>query len=264
MKPTLAGIQNDFQEYVLGRTSDNPAIKSAILNQYGLNADDRLAIYYDAYRIRMREALSDTYGKTHGYIGDDMFAEFSTGYLQAYPSHSPNLRWYGQRFSVYLQQVLPDHPVVAELAAFEWALSLAFDAPDAPTLTIEDMQVLQPEQWETLGFHLHPSLQFLPMHTNATAIWLAMEQDLTPPDAVVSENPEHWLIWRKQLQSHFRSLDQYETKALQELRRGDAFSAVCDAANESAGEQDITPKIAGWLQTWLHDELLGKIRERIL
>ena len=33
----------------------------------------------------------------------------------------------------------PQHPIAAEMAAFEWALSLAFDAEDASILSLQDL-----------------------------------------------------------------------------------------------------------------------------
>lgn len=263
MNRSLQQIQTDFQDYVMGRGGAQPAIAADIAQQFGLKADARLAIYYDGYRIRMREALSEAYDKTHSYLGDEMFAELSAGYLQDYASHYRNLRWYGDCFSDYLAQALPDHPVVAELAAFEWALGLAFDAADAALLNTEDVRLLTPEEWERIGFHLQPSVQFLQMRWNTSAIWLALDQDLTPPAASAAEQAGHWLIWRKQLQPHFRSQDEFEALALQGLRQGYSFSAVCGQAVEQAsnhsGEHDITPQIAGWLQSWLGEGVLAGI-----
>lgn len=260
MKRTLGDIQTDFQRYVLGQEGARSTLAGDIASQYGLDVESRLAIYYDAYRLRMGEALSETFDKTHAYVGDDMFAELSAGYLNAFPSANPNLRWYGDAFARYLVDALPVYPMVAELAAFEWALGLAFDAADAPVLTMAEVALIQADDWEHVGFYLQPSLQLVPMQWNVPAIWLALEQEQPVPEPVMSEKAQDWVVWRKDLQPHFRSLAQVEALALRGLQKGESFSGVCEAAAVSAGEHDITSQIAGWLQTWVSEAVLAGIR----
>lgn len=259
MSRFLQDIQVRFQDYVLNGTGDHQDILADISAHYGLQADDRLAIYHNAYRLRLQEALSEAFGKTRMYIGDETFAELCLAYVQTHPSHSPNLRWYGNRFPAFLAQALPDYPVVAELAAFEWALGISFDAADAPVIRAEDLQAADID-WETIGFDLQPSLQFLPMQYNTVPVWLALDQDQTPPDAVATTSAVEWLIWRKDLQSHFRSLSDDEAQALHRLAQGESFSSVCSAMTDSAGDEDATAQIAGWLQTWLNEGILARVR----
>lgn len=258
MSVTLQTIQADFQDYVRGAGKRQPAIASLIANGFGLPAEDRLAIYYDAYRIRLAEALSEAFGKTHAYVGDETFAELCSAYIDRHPSHYRNLRWFGDAFPALVAASLPDHSVVAELAGFEWALGLAFDAADAPALMPEDIQRLDAADWEQVGFVLPPSLQLMSLHWNAPGIWLALEKEEAPPDAVFSEQACTWVVWRKDLQAHFRSLDAYESLALRGLKEGQSFSGVC-AETAALSEQDITPQIAGWLHGWLSESMLSEV-----
>jgi hypothetical protein len=259
MTSSLLTIQADFQNYVLGARQDTPAIAGSVVEQFGLNAGDRLAIYYNAYRLRICEALSKAYDKTHAYLGDEMFENLCLGYIGRHTSRHSSMRWYGAHFAEYLAQTLEEHPFVAELAAFEWALGLAFDAEDAPVLNAADMGTIAPEQWEHIGFDLHPSIRFLSMHSNAVAIWLALDQQQTPPESAMSEQPVAWLVWRKELQPHFRSLDRHEAQALQGLQQGKSFSAVCEQIMEGAEGDDLMTKVAGWLQTWMIENVLSAV-----
>ncbi|MES2934466.1 MAG: DNA-binding domain-containing protein [Pseudomonadota bacterium] len=256
MTSSLSQLQDDFQRYVLDPQADSTRIGSAIARQFGLKTDDRVAIYYNAYRIRICEALSEAFNKTHSYLGDDLFGEMALAYLQQTPSTTRNLRWYGATFPHHLAQALPEFPLVAELAAFEWALSTAFDAVDEPVLTADAMRNLGELDWDSVIFQLQASVQCLPLRWNTAAVWLALDQDQTPPDAIELDAPVDWLIWRQQLQAHFRSLDSYEAAALRGLQAGKSFAAVCEQAMGDAGEHDIMPKIASWLQTWLKESVL--------
>jgi hypothetical protein len=257
----LAAIQSAFQEYVLGQGGAQPGIAHAVRSQFGLGAQERLAIYYNAYRIRMREALCEAYDKTWTYLGDDLFAELADSYLAAHPSRQPNLRWYGGDFAAHVARALPDHPWVAELARFEWTLGLAFDAADAVPLAAADVAQLAPQAWEALALDWHPSVWLLPLHWNAVALWQALGAQQTPPEAAPSAAAVTWLVWRRGEQPHFRSLTEGEAVALSRIGGGATFGAVCAAAIEQASEQasaDAVPALAGYLQHWLAQGVLTR------
>ncbi|CDG80869.1 HvfC/BufC N-terminal domain-containing protein [Janthinobacterium agaricidamnosum] len=255
----LQQIQSDFQHYVLGGAGDPdgkpPAIAAAISEQFGLNAEQRLAIYYNSYRSRMREALSESFDKTWSYVGDDMFADLASSYLDAHPSEFRSLRWYGGQFAAHVAAELPDYPFVAELAAFEWSLGLAFDASDVAPLNAGDLSMVAPDEWAGLRFGLHPSVQLLALHWNAVALWQTLGEDMTPPDALESAEATCWLVWRTAGQPHFRSLSPLEFAALDGIRQGQSFGEICDLAN---GDGELVLRLAGFLQTWLAQEMLIK------
>jgi len=247
----LDTLQGDFQSYVLGVAGAQPAILGAVREQYGLKADARLAIYYNAYRSRLREALSESYDKTWSYIGDDMFAGLADGYIAAHPSRHPNLRWFGADFAAHAEEALADYPFIAELAGFEWTLGLAFDAPDAQAVGAADLAGIAPEAWGDLVFGLHPSVHLLALEWNAVALWQALGQGQTPPDVERFEAPVTWLVWRTAEQPHFRSLPAAEAEALRRIGSGASFAEVCLAAGDEAA-----PQLAGYLQQWLAQGVL--------
>jgi len=255
---TFAAIQHAFQDYLLADLTTpegaelTAAISASVRAQQGLSAADRLAIYHRAYRARLREALATAFDKTWSYLGDELFAELADGYIAAHPSKTSNLRWYGAGFPAHLAETLPDHPVVAELARFEWTLGLAFDAEDRAPLSAAALQDVAPETWEELRFVQHPSVQQLPLAWNAPALWRALEDGHEPPEAQESERIGHWLVWRHAGQPHFRSLPQQEAQALQSIAWGASFGEVC----EQTGEDNMLA-LAGYLQTWLSQEVLA-------
>ncbi|WP_317202116.1 DNA-binding domain-containing protein [Janthinobacterium sp.] len=249
----LQGLQNDFQDYVLGRGGAAPAIVAAVRGQFGPPAEARLAIYHRAYRSRMREALETAYERTWSYLGDAMFAELADSYLQAHPSTFRNLRWFGGAFAAHLAQELPEHPYIAELARFEWALGLAFDAADAAPLGAAELAGVAGADWAGLRFVLHPSAQLLAQRWNSVALWQALGAQGEPPEA--AECAAHWLVWRHAGQPHFRSLDALEADALRRVGRGAGFGAVCAAAEGGEGA-DVMARLAACLRAWLEQGVL--------
>jgi len=248
----LQRIQRGFQDYVLGDGAVAFELGAAIRQQGALTAHDRLAIYHNAYRVRMREALNEAYQRTWTYAGDELFGELAGTYLAAHPSSFCNLRWFGDRFADFVRQQLPDHPFVAELAVFEWALGLAFDASDAPVAGPAAFSALAPAAWADLVLSLHPSVQLLRMEFNSVAIWQALGQEQAPPAPVALPAPCVWLVWRKDNQPHFRSLDAFEADALAALAAGSSFGRVCEL---SAGP-DVAQRMGRCLQDWMSQELL--------
>ena len=67
-------------------------------------------------------------------LGEEEFRSAARAYVEATPSAFRNVRWYGGKLAAFLRQTQPwrDKPWLADLAEFEWTLTLAFDAADAP------------------------------------------------------------------------------------------------------------------------------------
>jgi hypothetical protein len=245
-------VQQQFQRFLLDQC-DHAEMASHVAVRPGLPIQERLAIYHNAYRWRLRDALSDTFEQTHNYLGDKFFDEAVGDYITASPSTTRNLRWYGATLPAFLAQatVLADYPEAAELAAFEWALGLAFDADDQSVLTLADLAHIAPESWDSIGFDCHASVNFLLVHSNCDAIWMALKADEDPPEATWNPQPQAWLVWRKDQTSYFRLISHDEYLALAALQRGHSFAQVC---NDAAPEADEL--IGTWLQTWIADGVL--------
>ncbi|MFZ6672785.1 DNA-binding domain-containing protein [Undibacterium sp. Xuan67W] len=252
----LGKLQAEFQDAILGLNTP-ASILPHIGNQSGLATEERLAIYFDGYRLRLCEAMSSAFDKTRAYLGDELFDQACRVYIQGHPSQSRNLRWYGADFPAFCQVFFSDYPLVAELAGFEWYLSLAFDAEDQPVLSIDNLGLIAPHAWESIGFSCQASQHFLHSQWNSVTTWLALSEEQTPPAPQRSEDTVIWLIWRRELQAHFRSVSPAEHQALQSLSAGKSFADVCAGAAEHNPESTV--QIAGWLHTWLNEGLLSGI-----
>ena len=252
----LAQLQSDFQAYLMDDVK-GAAFKAQIVNDKKVGVKKRLGIYYDAYRLRIIEALTNVYPMLKALLGDEMFDRTARSYIDQYPSTYRNMRWVGDQMQLHIQKILPQHPVAAELAAFEWALSLAFDAKDEPNLTLQDLAAIPPEDWADLKFVFHPSLHILQLHWNILPIWGALNSKETPPKSVKTNVA--CLIWRMDLNSHYRSLDTAEHAALQSAIAGASFGALCEQLQENTSEEQATMQAAQYLSGWLNDGLITKV-----
>ena len=106
----------------------------------------------------------------HSLLGDDYFDSTARSYIKQYPSTYRNMRWVGGEMAAHLQATLSQHPIASEMAQFECALGLSFDAEDAPIVSLQDTAKIPPENWATLTFILHLSAHLLPLQFNAVQI----------------------------------------------------------------------------------------------
>jgi hypothetical protein len=250
----LAKLQTDFQAYLLD-SSKGAAFTKQIVNDKKVGVKRRLGIYADAYRLRIIEALTNVYPNLNRLLGDDLFDKAARSYIDVYPSHYRNMRWVGDQMAQHLQKTLPQYAIAAEMASFEWALGLAFDAEDAPILTLQDLAEIPPENWADLRFKLHPSVQLFTFKWNVLRVWQALNIEETPPKTAQINEP--CVVWRKDLNSHYRSLDLAECAAIQQLIEGASFGELCEQLQENASEEAATMQAAQYLAGWLNEGMIS-------
>jgi hypothetical protein len=208
----------------------------------GADAAHRLRIYADAYRLRLVEVLGNDFPATRRALGDEGFAEFGERYLQAHPSTRPSVRHVGSAFADWLELQAEAPAGLHQLARLEWLQAAAFDAPDAPTLGIDDIAALAPESWPRLRLRLHPATQLL------DAEHIAICEGA--PALAEADSPARWLSWRDaEGDVHWRQLEDDEADALHAAADGSDFGGLCERLPAS--------RAASLLKRWLADGLLA-------
>lgn len=244
----LDALQALLQYRILDSSGVHGDVLAIAAGGGGISRERRLAIYRNAYRMRLEEALQSVFERTWAYAGDDAFAAAAARYVEAHPSTSRNLRDYGAEFPASLSLAMPADPEVAELATMDWNLHRAFDAPDSTPLVPADLSGLDADDWASARLEFHPGVSMAVFEWNAAHLWHALDEGVTPPRPCRLERPAGHLFWRGGLASRFRSVDDAEYGALRDLAAGVTFAAICART---------TPEQAGtWLRSWMQDELL--------
>lgn len=253
---SLRTLQNNFLAYL--RTPQTQ-MHGAVLDTYSISADLRLKIYADAYRLRLVDALADNYPKLQALLGDEAFAELGARYLDAHPSQHFSIRYFGHRLAEFVATCAPyrQQLVIADLANFEWVLRDVFDAADAAPLRVENLAEIAPEQWPELCFQLHPTVRCLNLTWNAPAMWKALDQQREPPTPQLNTSITAWLIWRRDLNINFRSLEADEAWALDALRHNTSFAELCTGLCEWVDVHNAAVRAAQLLQRWLSEGVLA-------
>ena len=238
----------------------------------------RFDVYRHAYSARLVAALRDNFEALARALGDEAFTTLGCAYLAAHPSRQASIRWFGHRLAEFMDACLladspPDeanqaaakplvpHPALADLARMDWALRGAFDAADGPVIDRVTLAALPGEAWPGLVLRLHPSLQTVALHWAVEPAWHALHNtaDGDEPELPAPEPLAHTLaVWRRGLETQWRSLSAAETALLQAAAAGQPFGALCERAAELVDDADhAVPLVAGTLEQWLADGLIS-------
>lgn len=254
----LQELQSDFESYL---RHGGDGMLAQVTGTEKAKAPMRLAIYFDAYRLRLLEALDSNYPVLHAWIGDAEFEKLGLAYLDAHPSMHFSIRYFGHRLAEYLARAehYRDKPCVSEMAALEWAMSEVFDAEDGAVMSLDDMATIPPEAWPNMRIRPHASVRRLNLAWNVPAIWKAIRQEQTPEAPKAGQWPQPWLIWRQDLKSFFRSLSVDEAWTINAAQSGATFAAICEGLCEWVDAQNVALHAAGLLKQWIADGVIGGI-----
>jgi hypothetical protein len=254
---SLAELQRQFQQHVL---AGDLAVTRQINASANVPAATRLAIYADAYRLRLIEALGSNFPQLQQWLGDEAFSAIARRYIDSHPSTFRSIRWFGAALPACLELSHPRQPWLADLAQWEWMIAAAFDAHDVAALDGAALADVQPDQWAALRFAFHPSMQRIQLGTNAPALYKALSDGTPAPEPQMLKRPQAWLIWRKDLQTNYRSVDDAEALALDAAVGGGAFEEVCDALCRACAPEDVPLRAAQLLKGWIADGLIVGVR----
>lgn len=233
------------------------AVAALPIRSHGaLSAAERVRVYADMHFLRMRDALAEDYPAVRRAIGGERFAKLVRAYVAEHPSDRPSLRDLGRHLPFFLaRSSVPDGPPwLAELAAFEWALVEAFDAPDDAVLRAPDLRALPPERWP--GLRLEPVRSLLVLEARAPVDALRERLLADGDTGDVALEPVVLCVWRQELTVFHRRIDTTEHEALQALAAGASFEALCARLAASVGEAEAGPTALRLLHRWLEDDLL--------
>lgn len=216
------------------------------------DAHERLAIYRDAYRLRMREFLASDYPALRVLAGEAAFSRLVEAYIVENPSNFRNARWVGAGLPRFLRAAPADvAPALwADVALLEAALLDNFDGADFIPLTLADLAGVAAEEIGALRLGFQPALALLELRCAAVAVFEAFRDG-----AVWSGGDDgalcSLLVWRNGLDVLYRALDPQEMRALSLARAGAPLAELGADCGEGEAES-----LALLLTRWFGDELI--------
>lgn len=255
----LATLEKKFQNYI---RTHQATIIAAISDNNKLSAKERLAIYFDAYRLRLLEVLESDYPKLQALMGKEDFEVLGCHYIEGHPPEHFSLRYFGKDLASFLLNTTfySKHPYLHEMAMFEWTMGDALDAPDAVVLAKDALQSLPLDCFSELKVHFHPSVVLLHFEWNTPHLWQAIEEGDKKRLPKKLENPITYLIFRSDLVSIFKSLTKNETLALKALQNLLNMAEVCEMLNDHMEEEKVPEFILQCLSVWLESGIVAEIK----
>lgn len=213
-----------------------------------------MAIYRNAYRGRLTDALAVSFERTRRWVGEEMFELAAAHYILSHPPHSWTLDAYGEAFPEALEVLFAEDPEVAELAWLEWHMQQAFAAPDRETLSPEKLAAagLQEADWEHLRLAPAAGLASRCVAHDLAALWHGLAAGPTDRFVLAAAAPAILLVWRKDLSPHFRLLSPDEFAALEPLLDQASFGEAASLIGEQA-----LARFAQWFAGWLSEGLFS-------
>jgi hypothetical protein len=252
---SLLALQQAFADEL---TAASPAGGQGLLRPLAGQAP-RWQVYRHAYRSRLVAALRSNYPVLHLSLGDEGFDALALDYLAQHPSSQPSIRWFGQDLAAHMTSsgsTHVPHPALVDLARMEWALGSCFDSPDADPLQLSDLAGTAADDWPQLRFKAHPAVRLLGLDWAVEPVW----HQLTDNDQASTGEPEPLahtlLVWRPQLATRWRSLDNPELPLLRLCLAGASVQDLCDHATQWVPEAQAATMTLGLLQRWVLDGVL--------
>jgi len=249
-------LQEALQRHVL--LDDDDIVDQLVTPRKGV-LDDRLAVYTNAYRWRLIDALRKEYPLLCTHLGEETFAELSTAYIEEYPSRFYAISEFTKQLPQFLAVHHADQAYLSELAALIRALSLSLESADAPFLNPQALAEVPIQNWPSLCFKMHPSVQCLIFQWNTFLLWKSLVKKTALPR--IGKEASYCMVWRKELQSYANGLAPTAYVAFQAFQAGCCFAEVCEAVYASglSSEAEAATFVAHYLTDGLRDHLFSEV-----
>jgi len=223
-----------------------------------ISSSRRVAIYSDGIASRFESTLVEDFPRIRALLGEARFGQLVRGYLEDYPSISPNLSDLGYGLSQFLRDFPDDKfSFLSDIARVEWAECRGVWTQDFAPLSAESLMGLSTGVPETIFLIPHPSLESFSLDWPVESVW---EED-------PNEMPSHVNAWmpslhtvrvhRKGFHTIVKRMDDPEMGMVNALLSGSALSQIIEAGMTLAPEG-----LGNLLQEWVREAVIVDIKIR--
>jgi len=246
----LAAIQSDLRAALLDGARLPAAARHVTAN--GIDAAARLRIYRNHLLISLTEALQTTFPTVAKLVGEGFFVRLAHGFIAAHPPQRPCLSEYGGAFPAFVAgfEAAGALPYLADVARFDWAINVAFNAPDAPPFDVTEVQALPADRLARSGFALHPSFQLVESRFPIDEIWRANAREEFADNPIdLNSGPVALAVWRDPDDVAWRRLAAGEAAFVGALTRGLALGTAAEAAAAAESRFGLETALARLIAT---------------
>ncbi len=240
-KNTVPSLREFQTRFVTSLFDDDPPGEELAMGiqENGLSATRRLAIYRNNLLASLTESLGDTYPAIRALVGDDFFRMLARRYVRKHPSRSGDLHAFGEQFESFLAGVdeAASLPWISDLARLEWLYHLVFHAAEETPLDVAALACIEESDHDRVVLRLHPASALTWSRFPLTDIWrLGIHGDEGSATVDLDAGPAYVLIARRKLEMTFQSLLPAEYAFVEAMTAGRALVDCAAAAFEVDGE----------------------------
>lgn len=241
-----------------GSSDSAQSIDDVIAPSETQSAEERLAVYSNAYLARLLEVLTGDYPALAAAVGEEVLAALAMGYLQAHPPVSYTLGQLGRDFGPFLQATRPareeDGPdwadFLIDLARLERTYSEVFDGPGTEGVELLDpgrLRSLTPEAWAEARLIFAPCVRLacfqFPVHDYASAVRQGRPAEIPDPaPTFLVINRRNWIVRRE-------AVSEAEYRILGDLMSGVPIAQALTHDQLRRSVLEAT-SVAEWFRRW--------------
>lgn len=250
---SLHSVQRAFREALLEQDDARRAADDVLPD--GLTAGARIAVYRHHVRTSLTEALVSTFPVVCRLVDRRFFGWLADCYIRKHPPATPCLFEYGGVFPAFIERfpACAALPWLADVAQLEWAMNLAFHAPDATSMGPVRLAVTPPDELGALILEFEPSVTYLASRWPIDAIWRANQPGGEQLGVDLDSGPGRLEIRRRDDDVVFRALPAGSFA----FRRALADHEPLERAVDAALATDSAFDLAGEIRALLDEDLVA-------
>ncbi len=230
--PTLERFQQQTSDALLDSATACPEAVS------GDKRERRFDVYRNNRAVSLIENLQALYPAVARLVGQEFFTAAARAYIDAHPPTGPVMAEFGEAFGDFIAALsgAKSIPYIRDVARIEWCRNAAYNASDAPVLSLEALASVPPDTLPELRLDPHPALHTVTSRWPSGSIWAATQRPAgTDAPAVDMRTGEQIAITRPAWDADVHILTQQSAQFLHALTQG---STIGDAA---ASQLDLDP-----------------------
>jgi uncharacterized protein (UPF0276 family) len=252
---SLTEAQSTMQEAILLGIGIDSKPENWIRSKSEFTSVDQLAVYINAYRLRLYEVTTEDYSALKHYLGNNHFDQLIKDFINNTHSDHFNIG----RYAAKLPSFLKSHPLKSdlalELAQLENAISQLTDPEETTPLTPEHLTGITPDSLMELKLYPRKALQLFAFKYPVNAYFHAIQNEQlpkppSPEQSFVAVFRHQDIVWRM-------DLEEMEYTLLSKLFAGSTIGQALSNLDESA-----TEKLSEYFSRWIHRGMLRVTKNR--
>jgi len=218
---------------------------------------ERLSVYSEGYKARIRESLNEVYEAIEHLLGHDVFCNLAQDYAKHYASQNYNLNVAGYHMPEFLasHKLTKDFPFLPDLATLEWSIAKAFHAFAKPVFDPGVLAKLPPEEWDAIRISFQPFVHLVSSQWPVLDIWKSRNVPVKEIKIELENRPQNVLVARREADVFCDLIDRNQYTVLAGLLEGKPLGDVCAEIVTALGDEPLP--LAQWFTQWVSQALIA-------